>query len=33
MKAHRGRVELVSHPGKGSEFSLVLPVVKPTLKH
>ncbi|HET7538506.1 MAG TPA: ATP-binding protein [Polyangiaceae bacterium] len=24
MKAHRGRVELVSHPGKGSEFSLVL---------
>jgi len=28
MKAHRGRVELVSHPGKGSEFSLVLPVVK-----
>jgi len=33
MKAHRGRVELVSHPGKGSEFSLVLPVVEPTLKH
>src|SRR3954462_10750683 len=28
MKAHRGRVELVSHPGKGSEFSLVLRVVK-----
>ncbi|MES1175122.1 MAG: ATP-binding protein [Myxococcales bacterium] len=28
MKAHRGRVELVSQPGKGSEFSLVLRVVK-----
>jgi two-component system phosphate regulon sensor histidine kinase PhoR len=28
MKAHKGRVELVSHPGKGSEFSLVLPVVQ-----
>ncbi|HEY4106605.1 MAG TPA: ATP-binding protein, partial [Polyangiaceae bacterium] len=28
MKAHHGRVELVSHPGKGSEFSLVLPVVR-----
>ncbi len=27
MKAHGGRVQLVSHPGKGSEFSLVLPVV------
>jgi len=25
MKAHRGRVELVSDPGKGSAFSLVLP--------
>jgi len=28
MKAHRGRVELISHPGKGSEFSLVLPIVR-----
>jgi len=28
MKAHRGRVELVSQPGKGSEFSLVLRVLK-----
>ncbi|HEY2732508.1 MAG TPA: ATP-binding protein [Polyangiales bacterium] len=28
MKAHHGRVELVSHPGKGSEFSLVLPLVR-----
>ncbi|MEO6603831.1 MAG: ATP-binding protein [Polyangiaceae bacterium] len=28
MKAHRGRVELVSQPGKGSEFSLVLRVVR-----
>jgi len=28
MKAHHGRVELVSQPGKGSEFSLVLPVVR-----
>jgi two-component system phosphate regulon sensor histidine kinase PhoR len=25
MKAHRGRVELVSDTGKGSAFSLVLP--------
>lgn len=28
MKAHHGRVELTSSPGKGSEFSLVLPVVR-----
>jgi signal transduction histidine kinase len=28
MKAHHGRVELVSHPGKGSEFSLVLRIGK-----
>ena len=25
MKAHKGRVELVSHPGRGSSFALVLP--------
>jgi len=28
MKAHRGRVELWSSPGKGSTFSLVLPVAR-----
>ncbi len=28
MKAHQGRVELVSAPGKGSSFMLVLPLVK-----
>jgi two-component system phosphate regulon sensor histidine kinase PhoR len=28
MKAHRGRVELRSFPGKGSTFSLVLPVAR-----
>ncbi len=30
MKAHQGRVELDSSLGKGSVFSLVLPVVKPS---
>ncbi|HEY4157881.1 MAG TPA: sensor histidine kinase, partial [Polyangiaceae bacterium] len=28
MKAHGGRVELVSQPGKGSAFSLVLPMTR-----
>jgi two-component system phosphate regulon sensor histidine kinase PhoR len=30
MKAHHGRVELESSLGKGSVFSLVLPIVKPS---